>query len=341
MPSPPFNCTMVDLFGPYRIRGEVQKRTTGKVWGVLYTDMCSRAVHIEPAFGYDASSFLMALTNFTSIRGWPERMYSDPGTQLTAASKEINLAAAEKGTLHGMTWIVGPPDSPWYQGAVESLVSTVKRALKFAMADHRLSAAEFSTVCKEAANLVNERPLGLLPSLDSEVNVLTPNCLLLGRATTKNPGGWQPGCSSLKTRYQLVNAVGDQFWKHWVELFAPSLVYRTKWHEPTRDLRVGDIVNVSDSNALKGDYRLAKVSEVHPGSDGRVRSATVTYKHFKSGESSRTYGGAQSTSVRRSIQRLVLLVPVEDSSAPCRDIPERDEVRDMQKDPINTLEREE
>ena len=315
MPSPPFNATMVDLFGPYKIRGEVQKRTSGKAWGVLFTDMVSRAVHIEVAFGYDTSSFLMALTNFASIRGWPERIYSDPGTQMTAASKEINAAAAETGTLHGMTWVIGPPDSPWHQGAVESLVCTVKRALKFAMADHRLSAAEFMTVCKEAANLVNERPLGLQPSLDSDINVLTPNCLLLGRATSKNPCGWQPGSPSLKTRYQLVNSISDQFWRHWVQLFAPSLVYRSKWHTPRRDLKVGDVVNVKDSNTLRGDYRMAIVTDVHPGADGRVRSATVAYKNFKCSESPRTYGGAGFTTVRRSVQRLVLLVSVDEAGS--------------------------
>ena len=33
--APPFNYTMVDLFGPYEVRGEVQKRTKGKAYGVI------------------------------------------------------------------------------------------------------------------------------------------------------------------------------------------------------------------------------------------------------------------------------------------------------------------
>lgn len=45
-PSPPFSQTMVDLFDPYKIRGEVQKRVSGKAWGVIFTDLASRAVHI-------------------------------------------------------------------------------------------------------------------------------------------------------------------------------------------------------------------------------------------------------------------------------------------------------
>ena len=313
-PSPPFNQVMVDLFGPYSVRGEVQKRTSGKAWAVIFTDMTSRAVHIEATFAYDTSSFLLALSRFVSIRGWPQRIYSDPGSQILGASREINEAAAELGAQHGLEWIVGPADSPWHQGAVEALVKTAKRALNLAIHSQRLSVPEFLTVCTEAANLINERPIGLLPNLDSEINVLTPNCLLLGRATASNPSGWQPGNVSLKTRYHLVTAIGNQFWKHWIEFFAPTLVYRPKWFNKQRNLQPGDIVLVADNNALRGEYRLARVREVHPGSDGCVRSALVEYKRFRTREAANEYKGASYTSVRRSIQRLVLLVPVDSAN---------------------------
>ena len=56
-PAPAFTYTMVDLFGPYGCRGEVNKRTTGKTWGVIFTCLGSRAVHIEACCGYDASNF--------------------------------------------------------------------------------------------------------------------------------------------------------------------------------------------------------------------------------------------------------------------------------------------
>ena len=68
-PAPPFTYTMVDLFGPYEVRGEIQKRTSRKAYGVIFTDMVSRAVHIEVVYGYDTNSFLMALNRFASIRG--------------------------------------------------------------------------------------------------------------------------------------------------------------------------------------------------------------------------------------------------------------------------------
>ena len=46
-PAPAFNHIMLDLFSPYMVRREVQKRTNGKEYGVMFTDLAVRAVHIE------------------------------------------------------------------------------------------------------------------------------------------------------------------------------------------------------------------------------------------------------------------------------------------------------
>ena len=67
--APPFTYTMLDPFGPYAVRGEVQKRTRGKAYGVIFTDLVSRAVHIEAVYGYDKPSFLLALSRFASVSG--------------------------------------------------------------------------------------------------------------------------------------------------------------------------------------------------------------------------------------------------------------------------------
>ena len=46
-PAPAFNHIMLDLFGPYMVRRKVQKRTSSKAYGVMFTDLAVRAVHIE------------------------------------------------------------------------------------------------------------------------------------------------------------------------------------------------------------------------------------------------------------------------------------------------------
>ena len=47
--APAWNCTAVDLFGPFRIRCEVQKRTTGKTYGVIFNCLSTRADHVDLA----------------------------------------------------------------------------------------------------------------------------------------------------------------------------------------------------------------------------------------------------------------------------------------------------
>ena len=40
-------------------------------------------------------------------------------------------------------------------------------------------------------------------------------------------------------------------------------------------MRVGDVVLVQDSNQVRGNWKLGKVSKVYPGDDGRVRKVDV------------------------------------------------------------------
>ena len=318
-PGPPFNNTMLDLFGPISIRGEVQKRTTGKAYGVLFTDMVSRAVHIEGVFGYDSGSFLMALKRFVSLRGWPQLIYSDPGSQLVGAEKEVadawanmdKSAIQKAGTEHGTEWRFGPADSPWHQGAEKALIKSVKRCMKFSVANKSLTASEFSTACYEVSNMINERPLGTMPSDDSEISILTPNCLLIGRPFARNPGSWELS-TSLSGRLNLVVALVTDFWLKWQELYVPTIVAQNKWFGQHRDLKVGDVVLVVDSNPLSKHYKLARVHEVFPGADGKVRRVALTYKTYKVQGKPMEYAGAHDTIVNRSVQRLALLVPVED-----------------------------
>ena len=321
-PAPPFNHCMVDLLGPYAVRGEVQKRTSGKCYFVLFTDLYSRAVHMECAFGYDTSHFLLAFSRFVHIRGWPQEVYSDPGSQLVAAQKELEKAwmqlhkdqLIKEGVQSGTKWVFGPADSPWHQGAVEALVKTVKRCLAYAVNERRLTAAEYLTVSYEVANMVNERPIGYKPSSDSDLNIFTPNSLLLGRSSARNPGEWLPPADNLKTRFQLVTAVADTFWKRWCELYAPSLIRQNKWCGAGRNLKPDDVVLVSDRNLLRGKYRLARVLEVYPGVDGQVRKVSLAYKNFAPGEAMSEYKGVGDTVITRAVQRLALLVPESTTS---------------------------
>ena len=82
-----------------------------------------------------------------------------------------------------------------------------------------------------------------LSSKDSDVSVLMPNCLLIGHPFSRNPGKWKSD-DSLKSRLHLGVQVVDDFWRKWMELYAPTLIAQNKWFNKSRNLKVGDTVLV-------------------------------------------------------------------------------------------------
>ena len=88
-PSPAFYHTSLDLFGPYNIRDMVKRRSTAKAYGVIFNCLYSRAVYLDLIEGYDARCFKLSLRRFVAMRGYPKRIFSDLGSQLVSASKDL------------------------------------------------------------------------------------------------------------------------------------------------------------------------------------------------------------------------------------------------------------
>ena len=78
-----------------------------------------------------------------------------------------------------------------------------------------------------------------------------------------------------KSLFRLRSQIVDVFWRKWTRDFFPSLIVQQKWHKKKRNVRVGDVVLVQDSNQARGNWKLGKVSKVYPGDDGRVRKVDV------------------------------------------------------------------
>ena len=86
---PPFTNVGVDCFGPFTVR---RGRTTAKRYGVLFTCLAIRAVHIEVVYSLDTESFINALRRFIARRGRPEQIRSDNGGNFVKGEKELRKA---------------------------------------------------------------------------------------------------------------------------------------------------------------------------------------------------------------------------------------------------------
>ena len=95
--------------------------------------------------------------------------------------------------------------------------------------------------------------------------------------------------------------------------FFPSLIVQQKRHTKKRNVRVGDVVLIQDSNQVRGNWKLGKVSKVYPGDDARVRKVDIKYKNPRQGEPVDKYEGRGYVTVQRAVHRLIMLVQVDDS----------------------------
>jgi len=214
------------------------------------------------------------------------------------------------GKDNGMEWeITKSADAPWENGCSEALIKSVKKSLVLAVGQSIMTFSELQTVMFEVANLLNERPIGTKETDPNEGSYLCPNDLILGRASSNVPIGQWDETENFKKRWKFVQQVINTFWRKWHRDYFPTLIVRQKWHTNKRNLQVGDIVLVQDNSAFRGNWKLGQVAEVKPGKDSIIRDVTIRYKNVGPGTK---YTGTQDMLIRRSVHRLVVLLPVEE-----------------------------
>ena len=113
-------------------------------------------------------------------------------------------------------------------------------------------------------------------------------------------------------RLSYVSNIYSSWWKAWIEQVLPSLMPIPKWKKRAKNLSVGDIVMMVYEGNLNDDYRLAKILEVHPDEEGRVRTVTVGFRRRCKKEKGEQYKSKPLTMEQMAVQKLCLLVPVDE-----------------------------
>ena len=63
--------------------------------------------------------------------------------------------------------------------------------------------------------------------------------------------------------------------KHWLKEWSPALNARSKWDVERANLKIGYMVLVLSQKTPRAHWPLARIINVHPDLDGRVRIATA------------------------------------------------------------------
>lgn len=282
--EPPFTRTGVDLFGPFNVR---RGRTSLKRYGVIFTCLASRAVHIEMATSLETDSFIHALRRFIARRGQVKEMRSDNGTNFTGAHRELRKAIKEWNTSQieeallqrDINWIFNPPTGSHHGGVWERIIRSIRKIMTATLREQSLDEEGLQTFFCECEAILNSRPI-TMPSNDmNDLEALTPQHLLLLKTQPNLPPGlFQRDDNYARKRWRQVQYMSDLFWKRWTKEYLPQLQTRQKWNQPSRNFIPGDIVLIVDDSAPRGSWLLGRIVKTIADEHGLVRKVRVKTK---------------------------------------------------------------
>ncbi len=278
---PPFTNVGVDYFGPIDVK---RGRIALKRYGVLFTCMTSRAVHLEVAHSLDTDSCIQAIRRFICRRGQVKHMRSDNGTNLVGAERELRKALSALNQDHiqrslrhrGIEWSFNPPGASHHGGMWERLIKSTKQVLLSVLKQQELTEEGIHTLLCEVEAILNSRPLTTVSNDHRDLEPLTPNHILLLKSQPITPPGlFDKTDVYVKRRWRQVQYLADIFWKRWVHEYLPIMQERQKWNKRRRNFAVGDVVLVVDPTAPRGSWILGRIAEVIHDHNGLVRTVKV------------------------------------------------------------------
>ena len=286
--SPPFSYSAVDYFGPFFIK---EGRKEVKRYGVLFTCMSSRAVHLETANSLNTDSFINAYRRFVSRRGPCIQLRSDHGSNFVGTITELDNALKEmdtkmignvlmKDNCEYITFKMNPPNASHMGGVWERQIRTTRNILNVLLSNNPglLNDESFRTFMCEAENIINGRPLCQEVLNDPFLEPLTPNHFLL---TTKSkvllppPGNFVKNDTFSKKSWRRVQYLLNQFWKRWQREYLQTLQTRQKWLSPKANINVNDVCLIKDYTLPRNHWSLGRVVEVMPDELGYIRKVKL------------------------------------------------------------------
>lgn len=320
--EPPFTYCGTDIFGPFMIK---EKRSILKRYGVVFTCMSSRAIHLETCNTLESDSFINALRRFLARRGPVKQLRSDQGTNLIGANNEM-LAALKQMNMEKVGEFLVKENCDWVKfnfnvpsashmgGSWERQIRTIRSVMETLLmqSGSQLDDESLRTFLVETENIVNSRPLCVENITDPDsLEPLTPNHLLKMKPQVllAPPGSFVKEDLYVRKRWRRVQYLVNEFWFRWRREYVHSLQTRNKWNNPQRSLKPGDVVIISDNNMHKRNWQLGRIESTFANEDDLVRRVRV-----RIATSNLDANGKRQQSVQfldRPIHKLVLLLPME------------------------------
>ena len=232
----------------------------------------------------------MCLKRLAASKGMPTLLLSDNHKTFIAGETFLlemqqDPAVQEYPSTNRMRWKHQTPRSPWMGRHFERLVRTVKASLATAILRKLLTLEEFSTVVKEAENIVNSRPLTYQSDTSRDIP-LTLSQLAWGSDLTFMPPLLQPedpldedyNVKTTRAQYVVLSNALEQLRKRWHNEYLLALRekhYNLCAENLSHHLRVGQLVMVKHDNIHRIEWPLRVITAIYPVERGVVRTAEM------------------------------------------------------------------
>ncbi|GFX39617.1 integrase catalytic domain-containing protein [Trichonephila clavipes] len=285
-PEKVFNSTGIDLCGPFFIKNKYQRKGPEiKVYVCIFICLVTKAIHLEIISDLTSQALIAALKRFISRRGKCHKIFSDNGTNMIGANREIKalskLVRDREESLfaffaeEGIEWSFIPPRSPNWGGLWEANIKSLKYHFKRVAGNSKFSYEELLTLITQIEAILNSRPLTPLSSDVDDLEVLTPAHFLIGRPITAivEPSLLQCESNRLNVWQRITKSV-QTIWKRWSLSYLNSLQQRKKWIVNKENLKLGDMVLIREEN-LPCKWLLGRVVKIYMGKDKKVRVVDI------------------------------------------------------------------
>lgn len=287
--SRPFQKVGLDFAGPQELKQSRLRRTlVTKGYICVFVCFATKAVHLELTSSLTTAAFLASLKRFIARRGLPSDIYCDNASTFKGARNQLNelfklqSSGEHRGQVQsfaaqqGINFHFIPSYSPVFGGLWEAAVKSTKHHLKRVMMKALLTYEELSTVLAQIESVLNSRPLTPMSTDINDYTYLTPGHFLIGTALNTYPERNVVDVPINRLNFwNICCNMYQHFWKVWSRQYLNVLQCRPKWKKSLPNVQVGSLVILIDNNLQPLYWPMARVINVFPGSDNKVRAVEV------------------------------------------------------------------
>ena len=299
--APAFFIAQTDLVGPFLSYSEHHKRTTVKIWLLVFCCAATTAVKIKVMDSYNTTSFLQAFTRLACEVGYRRKMLVDEGSQLVKGCEtmELNFVDLQQ-HLHtklNIEFDTCPVGGHNVHGRMERKILEIRKSIEKCTSNERLSILHWETLSATIGNTINNLPLAVGNFKHFELSdLITPNRLLMGRNNDRSPTEPLAVSNDYDKIIQANKKIYDTWFECWLTAYVPVLMNQPKWFNSDVDIIPGDVVLFTkQESSLASTYQFGQVKSIIEGRDGKIRQVVVEYQNHNENIKRETHRSVRSS----------------------------------------------